>query len=100
VPLDPALPLPADLLGAGAGSGDPVGAAAPPGRLAGAGAGAIPIGVGVLTVTVVCPLMLPMVALICALPGATPRNVPDVSTAAMLVAPLVHITWLVRSAVL
>jgi hypothetical protein len=86
--------------GAGVGAGDPLGALAAPGLPAGAGAGAIPIGVGGATVTPACPLIVPSVATTCAVPGLCPVTSPLASTLATLAALLLHVTWLVTSAVL
>jgi hypothetical protein len=53
----------------------------PLGRLADAGGSLIPIGVGALTVTVACPLILPCVAVTCAVPALCPVAVPAASQA-------------------
>src|SRR5262245_27752149 len=56
----------------------------PPGRFAGGVAGGIPTAVGAVTVTLVCPLTLPSVAVICAVPGLAPVPFPLASTLATL----------------
>jgi hypothetical protein len=85
--------------GVGAAGGDPAGGVVPalPGLLP--GAGATPTDVPALTVTLACPLTLPCVALICAVPGLAPVTFPLASTLATALAPLLHTTALVRSAV-
>jgi hypothetical protein len=85
--------------GFGAGLGAPPPLVAPAGRLAGCDAGGMPTGVGALTVTVVCPLTLPSVAVMCAVPGLRPSPFPLVSTLTTLAASLVHVTVFVMSAV-
>ena len=94
-------PVAGDPFGTGAGAGVAVPLTlAPPGRLSGAGAGCTPVSTGGVTVTVACPLTAPCVAVMCAVPGDLPVPLPVASTLTTRRCIALHVTWLVRSAVL
>jgi hypothetical protein len=87
----PAVPPCGGALGTGAGVA-PGALVVPLGRPLGAGGTLTPPRVGVLTVTIVCPLTLPTVAVMCAVPPAVAVTSPLAFTLATLGVSLVHVT--------
>src|SRR5258708_34824533 len=81
----PGAPPRGEPLGAGVATGSIV---VPLGRFAGCGAGTIPSGIGGVTVTFACPLTLPCVAVICAVPGVCAVALPVASTVTTAIASL------------